>query len=219
MKVLNNYCGIGGNRKLWPIKNDLYQITAVELSLDIAAIYQDFYPNDTVIVGDAHQYLLEHFSEFDFIWCSPPCQTHSRLNSFRKAHRIEVGSIQYPDMRLYQEIIILQHYFRGKWVIENVVPFYPPLINPQKILDRHYFWCNFFIEDVVIKSNFYMEKNCAGDLAKSHGINLDKYKFKSHKEKRQALRNCVNPELGKHIFDCAMEARAQSQQGELFLKL
>lgn len=68
MKVLNLYCGIGGNRKLW----QNVEVTAVEFDEKIAAIYKDLYPNDTVIIGDAHQYLLEHYSEFDFIWASPP---------------------------------------------------------------------------------------------------------------------------------------------------
>jgi site-specific DNA-cytosine methylase len=68
--------GIGGNRKLWD--GDI-EITAVEIDPKIAKIYQDFFPNDKVIVSDAHQYLLEHFKEYDFIWSSPPCPTHSRM--------------------------------------------------------------------------------------------------------------------------------------------
>lgn len=64
MKILNLYAGIGGNRKLWG--ND-DEITAVEFDEQIAKIYQDNFPNDKVVIGDAHQYLLEHFREFDFI--------------------------------------------------------------------------------------------------------------------------------------------------------
>lgn len=64
MKILNLYAGIGGNRKLW---GDEHEITAVENDPNIAKIYQEFFPNDTVIVGDAHKYLLEHYKEFDFI--------------------------------------------------------------------------------------------------------------------------------------------------------
>ena len=77
MKILNLYAGLGGNRKLW---GDEHQITAVEYDPDIAAIYKNLYPMDNVIVEDAHQYLLENYDKYDFIWSSPPCQSHS---SFR----------------------------------------------------------------------------------------------------------------------------------------
>ena len=74
MKVLNLYAGIGGNRKLW----NGVDCTAVEIEPKIAKIYSDFFPKDKVIVGDAHQYLLEHYDDgWDFIWSSPPCPTHS----------------------------------------------------------------------------------------------------------------------------------------------
>ena len=75
LKVLNLYAGIGGNRKLW---KDV-DVTAVENNPEIAEVYKQFYPNDKVIIADAHQYLLEHFKEFNFIWSSPPCPTHSKL--------------------------------------------------------------------------------------------------------------------------------------------
>jgi DNA (cytosine-5)-methyltransferase 1 len=81
VKILNLYAGIGGNRKLW---GDEYDITSVEIDPGIAAVYADLYPNDTVIVGDAHQYLLDHFQEFDFIWSSPPCPSHSRIRLTHK---------------------------------------------------------------------------------------------------------------------------------------
>ena len=77
MKILNLYSGIGGNRKLW---GDKHEIIAVENVKEIADVYQDFFPNDKVIVADAHKYLVEHYSEYDFIWSSPPCPTHTRMN-------------------------------------------------------------------------------------------------------------------------------------------
>ncbi len=43
MKILNLYTGIGGNRKLW---GDKHEITAVEIDLKIAKIYQNFFPKD-----------------------------------------------------------------------------------------------------------------------------------------------------------------------------
>src|SRR5690606_38846063 len=131
MKILNLYAGIGGNRKLW---GDEHEITAVEWDQETANVYQDYFPNDKVIVGDAHQYLLDHFKEFDFIWSSPPCPTHSDIR------RCGVHSGQcealYPDMGLYQEIILLQNFapVDVKWLIENVRPYYDPLIPPTKKL-------------------------------------------------------------------------------------
>ena len=67
MRALNLYAGIGGNRKLWAG----VQITAVELNPDIANIYKRQFPKDKVIVGDAHEYLIKHYKEFDFVWSSP----------------------------------------------------------------------------------------------------------------------------------------------------
>ena len=119
MKILNLYAGIGGNRKLW---NNEHEITAVEYNPKIAKIYQDFFPKDIVVVADAHQYLLEHYKEFDFIWSSPPCPSHSVCNHFLFAQ----GNIRYPDMSLWQEIVFLQKWFKGKWIVENVKSYYPP---------------------------------------------------------------------------------------------
>lgn len=134
MKILNLYAGIGGNRKLWG--ND-HEITAVEYDPNIAKIYQDFFPKDKVVVGDAHQYLLEHYKEFDFIWSSPPCPTHSRV---RKANEKQNKPV-FPSMILYEEILFLQHYFKGKWVVENVIAFYEPLIRCVEMA-KHWFWTN-----------------------------------------------------------------------------
>ncbi|KKL95901.1 hypothetical protein LCGC14_1849900, partial [marine sediment metagenome] len=53
LKVLNLYAGIGGNRQLWPKE---CEVTAIENNKEIAKIYQDFFPDDKVIVTDAHQY-------------------------------------------------------------------------------------------------------------------------------------------------------------------
>ena len=125
MKILNLYCGIGGNRKLWNGKE--HEITAIEFDERISNIYKDLYPSDTVIVGDAHEYLLNHYEEYDFIWASPPCPTHSVTNHFLNAQ----GVRRYPDMNLYGEIILLQTFFKGKYVIENVKPYYKPLIEAQ----------------------------------------------------------------------------------------
>lgn len=150
MKILNLYAGIGGNRKLWGNK---HEITAVEIDPNIARIYQDYFPNDNVIVGDAHEYLRKHFREFDFIWASPPCPTHSVLQMTRYYDE----KLKYPDMTLYQEIIWLQSFFKGKFVIENVKPYYKPLIQPTFVMERHCYWASDYIWDMEHSDGAYTE--------------------------------------------------------------
>ncbi len=194
MKILNLYSGLGGNRKEW---GNEHEITAVEFNKDIAKIYKDLYPNDTVIVADAHQYLLEHFNEFDFIWSSPPCQTHS---SFRQNIGVRYRGVEpvYPDMKLWQEIIFLQANAKCKWVVENVIPYYEPLINPTAKLQRHLFWSNFELPNKEFEKDKIRTAQIP-DLQKLHGIDLSSYKIAN---KRQILRNCVHSDLGKYILNC-----------------
>lgn len=207
IKVLNLYAGVGGNRKNW--KN--VEVTAVEKDPYIAEVYKQLYPEDTVIVEDAHQYLLEHFREFDFIWSSPPCPTHSVTNNFLHYQ----GNVRYPDMSLWQQIVFLQKGFReGKWVVENVKSYYPPLW-PPKTIDRHYFWSNFDIEEINIERGFNIAnarattRQSADDDMKSleeyHGITLPE----GTKGKRLLLKNCVNPKVGEHILREAFKEETQ----------
>ena len=196
-KVLNLYAGIGGNRKLW---KDV-DVTAVEINLNIGKIYSDFFPNDELIMEDAHQYLLEHFNEFDFIWSSPPCQTHSQIR-FNLGVKNRNTKPIYPDMKLYEEILLLQNYFKGRWVVENTRSFYDPLIKPQYV-GSHYFWSNFSIASFSIGSRNH-RNGTVETLQERKKLTIDNYDIVN---KRQILRNCVEPELGKHVYDCAFKIK------------
>ena len=196
MKVLNLYAGIGGNRKLW----DNVEVTAVEIVPEIAKIYLDFFPDDEVIVTDAHQFLLDHYKEYDFIWSSPPCPSHSRVRRYLGVMNDYCDPI-YPDMKLYEEIIFLNNYFDGFYCVENVNSYYTPLIRPQTVW-RHFFWANFYIRDYKSdKIEVRNLENCGyGFLEEKLGFDLSKY---SGIDKRKVLRNCVDPNIGKLILDCA----------------
>jgi len=216
MKILNLYAGIGGNRKLWGKGLD---ITALEYDPKIAAIYADLYPNDKVIVGDAHQYLLDNYENFDFIWASPPCPTHSVTNHFLNAQ----GLKRYPDMSLYQEIILLEHFFTktgGKYVVENVKSYYTPLIKPQ-VSGRHYFWANFKIPKVKVHHQIggmkgKKKERTEGQNLHLLGFDLSKYKC-SKAKKHKMLNNCVDPNIGKAIFDAAKGIHDQSKANQVGL--
>lgn len=190
MKVLNLYAGVGGNRKLW---SNEHEITAVEYDQSIAAIYKDLYPEDNVIVDDAHDYLITNFKQFDFIWSSPPCPTHSRMNFL--LNQKETFTLKYPDMKLYEEIIILQTFFKGYFVVENVKSYYDPLITPQES-GGHYFWANFDIPKIDTRKKVRNDKGYT--LAKKmeeKNIYIDN--FHGYKgDKRTLLNNAIESELG-----------------------
>jgi DNA (cytosine-5)-methyltransferase 1 len=202
MKILNLYACLGGNRYKW---GDEDEITAVEIEPEICEMYQKRFPNDTVICGDAHQYLLEHYKEFDFIWSSPPCPTHSRLKHSQKNKNF--FKPEYPNMMLYQEIIFLQTHFKGKFCVENVIPYYEPLIPAQK-RGRHLYWCNFVLPQNVNERHELKgliggenKKNNYSQLCELHEIDLTKYKGKTNKIK--LARNLVDFQVGKTILEVA----------------
>jgi DNA (cytosine-5)-methyltransferase 1 len=200
MKILNLYACLGGNRYKWnEVKNDI-EVTAVELDPECARLYKERFPNDTVIVADAHQYLLDHYKEFNFIWASPPCPTHSRLVTSLKSRT----KMKYPDMKLYQEIIFLDNFFKGKYVVENVIPFYPPLI-PAKKRGRHLYWTNFNLPNKINERHnpdFTIVKNHIEVMSKFHDYDFNKYKGEQRKKK--IANNLVDYEAGKTIFEVAI---------------
>lgn len=197
LKVLNNYCGLGGNRKLW----ENCQVTAVEHNPEIAALYQKYYPNDTVIVGDAHKYMEDHYKEFDFIWDSPPCPTHSRARMWTsKGGRYPA---KMPDMTLYSEIIFLKYFSSCPYIVENVIPYYEPLVKPTAKIDRHCIWSN--IENIKIE--IAREETQVWSVTSNtvnYGFDLSAVKIKHRKD--QLIRNLVNPVIGNYLFEQARTA-------------
>ena len=119
----------------------------------------------------------------------------------------------YPDMKLYEEIIFLQYNFKGKYVIENVANFkgkyvienvasyYKPLVRPYEI-NRHYFWSNFIIPNKEFKTLFIIREDSNEEKQRALGLDVSKY---NGVDKTKILRNCVNPELGLYIFNCAFK--------------
>lgn len=213
MQVLNLYACLGGNRYKW---TDC-KVTAVELDPEAARLYQERFPDDVVIVADAHQYLLNHFKEFDFIWSSPPCPTHSRVRISQKNR--ECFDFKYPDMKLYEEIIFLANFFDGKYVVENVIPFYEPLIPAQK-RGRHLYWTNFKLpqdvgERIEGKGLISIAKNEVEQLCKFH--NYDFRKYKGDQSMVKMARNLVDYEVGLNIFNTARNIQNKSKSNQINL--
>jgi len=222
MKILNLYSCLGGNRYKY---NEVaaeagigIEVTAVEWDEELARLYQERFPNDKVVVADAHQYLLDHYKEFDFIWSSPPCPTHSKVRITQKTTDAFIPL--YPDMKLYQEIIFLDNHFNGKYVVENVTPYYEPLI-PAKKRGRHLYWTNFNIpsclnERTQGKGLMNGVTNEIPKWCKFH--DYDFYKYKGTQRRDKIARNLVDYEAGKTIFETVLGIVKNSNvnQTELF---
>lgn len=217
MKILNLYACLGGNRYKWDEVTNV-EVTAVEWDEELARLYEERFPNDKVIVADAHQYLLDHYKEFDFIWSSPPCPTHSGTNWFLNAQNV----VRYPEMGLYQEIIFLDSFFKGKYVVENVVPYYKPLI-PAKKRGRHLYWTNFNLPNILsnrtapsMKAHSDRPANNWRLFCEFHKIDLTNYKGKQPKSK--IARNLVDFEAGKTILKtaCGILNKQNIKQTSLF---
>jgi len=214
MKILNLYACLGGNRYKW---GNEHEVTAVEWDKELAKLYQDRFPKDKVVVEDAHQYLLDNFKEYDFIWSSPPCPTHSRVRVSQKNRETFIH--KYPDMSLYQQVILLDNFFNGKYVVENVIPYYEPLI-PAKKRGRHLYWTNFNLPSNIgerkLPGTLTNMLNEVDTLCEFHDYDFRKYKGKQSVQK--IARNLVDYQAGKNILDIAMGVtlRENTTQTELF---
>lgn len=214
-RVLNLYAGVGGNRKDW---KDV-DVTAVESDPKIAAVYQKLYPEDTVVVGDAKKYLVDNYKDFDMVWASPPCQKHSRMI---KATRHDVAD--YPDFGLYEIITFLDNFFTGEWVVENVVPYYAPLILPTVKVGRHLFWSSRYLyglKDVKRPKGFINKSSLAGkkQLQDWLGIHFDERLYYGNNHcPCQVLRNCVHPALGLQIYEALISPDAVAAKTKDILK-
>tara|TARA_R110000822_G_scaffold80191_2_gene191227 strand:- start:6837 stop:7526 length:690 start_codon:yes stop_codon:yes gene_type:complete len=222
VKILNLYACLGGNRYKWDEVADV-EVTAVELDPELSRMYQERFPNDTVIATDAHQYLLDHYKEYDIIWSSPPCPSHSKtMWVWNNTSNSNVGNKSiYPDMNLYQEIIFLESFFKGKYIVENVIPYYDPLITAQK-RGRHLYWANFKLP-ININERKEATGIVGGNVKKEtkkleafHKIDLSSYKGSQRKDK--IARNLVDYEAGKTILETALNiiTKSNTEQTELF---
>jgi DNA (cytosine-5)-methyltransferase 1 len=213
-KILNLYACLGGNRYKWDeVAKEAgigLEVTAVELDEEAARLYQERFPNDKVVVADAHQYLLDNFKEFDFIWSSPPCPSHSRARFARKNTTTAI----YPDLKLYEEVLFLENYFDGKYVVENVIPYYEPLVPAQK-RGRHLYWTNFTLPNDLKerKSSIMESKDEVSKWCEFHDYNFRKYKGTQSVQKM--ARNLVDYEAGRTILETFLGITRKENENQI----
>ena len=106
-------------------------------------------------------------------------------------------------MKLYQEIIFLEYYYKGKWIVENVIPFYEPIIPAKKRGSERKVKISAVNEEVERMSKF-------------HDYDFKQYKGKQRLDK--IARNLVDYEAGRTIFETALGIirKQDTTQTELF---
>lgn len=200
MKILIGFAGIGGESELWD--DSLHQITHVEVDPKIAQKLIERKPNRKVIIGDAVDYLLRNSCNYDFIWLSPPCQRNSRMILSGKNRKARL-----PDFLLYELIVWLDYNYKGYYVLENVIPWYVPIIKPSAKIGRHLFWSNFPINEnfkIDQPKGFINKTTVAGseELKKWLGIHYDgNLYYNGNHNPGQVVANCVHPKLGLFVFN------------------
>lgn len=132
---------------------------------------------------------------------------------------LEVTAVELdPELaKLYQEIILLQHHFKGKYVIENVIAYYEPMFNPKK-RGRHLYWTNFNLPNKISRDFSMQGSNSNKEfqrLSKFHDYDFSKYKGEQSKTK--IARNLVDYEAGKTILETALGIEKRENIKQLFM--
>ena len=227
-KALILFAGIGGFCQ--NIDWTGWDVTAVEIEPEIAQCYQDRFPNHKVIVGDAMEYLQNHWKEYigkdNLIQASPPCQTYSKLRyqlgvlgNHSEKPNAQMDHV-FIDPMLIQCIAFLATLPTDNspiWIVENVRPYFDWLIKfAPKFhfsLGRHYIWTNaclpIFLPPVPqTAAKRIMNKKTGKENIDFFSLDrcrdaygVDLTKYPKIKNKRQVLRNMFEPELGQYIFD------------------
>ena len=204
MRVLDLYAGLGGSdkgiRSVLEKKGIDYEYVAIEIDPKVAEAHRKNNPGSRVIVADALSWLPE-VKNFDFVWASPPCKTHSKWNMVWASRREKHPK---PDPTLW----FLIREFRSlgiNFVVENVDPYYKDPCKPTIKIGRHQFWTSFPIKkfDFISREKPFPEMTIR-DWLQYHQLETVEGKAQ---DKRQALRNCTHYSIAAGIFEQFLEPK------------
>ena len=97
-------------------------------------------------------------------------------------------------------ILFLENHFEGKYVVENVIPYYEPLIPAQK-RGRHLYWCNFNLPNDIGERKMFKNMVEVGDIKQlSEFHDYDFTKYKGEQRLNKIARNLVDYEVVKQYL-------------------
>ena len=213
LKILDLFCGLGGVARgfqTFLIENGIdFEYYAIDVDDRILKAHKVLNPRSIVIKRDAYSFSDEELCNYDFIWASPPCETHSIVGTWRRKISVD------PDMRLYE--LIDRLYDLGKpFVVENVKPYYKPPIRPTSRANRHVLWSNLEIPPIKVNlPTFTSVKNKIDTLARYHEIHdkVNKVRKILGGKTRDCLRDMVHWRVA---YAIAKRVMPQVLENELF---
>jgi len=123
------------------------------------------------------------------------------------SNKTKMKKLKYPDMTLYQEIILLNKLYDGDYCVENVIPYYDCLI-PGKQRGRHLYWTNFRLPNVLTERknpDFTRAKKMIEVMSDYHDYDFRKYKGKQPRAK--IAKNLVCYQAGKTILQTLIDTK------------
>jgi len=197
LKILDLFCGIGGVARGFHDYLQEHRIkylyVAIDIDKHVLKAHKALNPLSNVILRDAYSFSIDELRRYDFVWASPPCETHSIAGIWTRKEK------KSPDFRLYKLILTL-HDANIPFVVENVKPYYNPPIKPTSKANRHRLWSNLSISPVNLRlTPFERVKNSTRTLCEYHDLPEEIAKIIPSKKRRDALRDMVHHEIAYEI--------------------
>jgi len=174
-----------GFQRFMKENNICFEYVAVDNDRKVLQVHSLLNPHSKTVLEDAWLISDDRLLQYDFVWASPPCESHSVLCWKRKDK-------PKPDMRLWWLIRRLRK-LKVPFIVENVRPYYGTILKPTAKAGRHLLWSNLSLKSVQLNSNvtFYDIHNRRDALVEYHGLPG----WVARVATRDMLRDMMHPQL------------------------
>jgi len=202
IRILDLFCGLGGVARgfqRYLIEHEIeFEYHAVDNNPQILRAHKFLNPYSKTFYRDAWSFTDEELLSYDFVWASPPCETHSTLMCYYNRNSKKWKP---PDMRLWE---LISHLFKlgVPFVVENVRPYYGFPILPTARAGRHYLWSNLALKSVEANHPKFEDiKDDTKRLLVYHTVPRAIVKVLRGRKLRDALRDMMHWKLAYKIAE------------------